>query len=746
MKVKLFITATLISFFITHSYSQVVYTLSSCSYAPIAGTGTALPLCDDCMSGMIPIGFTFNFYGNNYTTADVSSNGFLTFSAGMLNGCCAGQVMPVAAWPTMIAFSWDDMYSVGGNVNYFTTGTAPNRIFVLNYNSVGWCCASSNMATVQIQLYETTNEIRILSANNNHTGRTATMGIQSIGNGTVTVPGRNSASWAATNECQSFTLAPPPNDDPCSAINLPIYGSCFYSTYTNIQATATAGVPAPGCAGYLGGDVWFRITVPASGSLTFDTQTGVMLDGGMAIYSGASCSALTLVACDDDNSPNGSMPMIALTGQTPGTFLWARVWENGNNNNGTFGICVTDPTQPPPLMGNGSVYIRSTQGSPWGSTSNEAAMNTVFGAGAWQQAYFETLNPATTFTTANCFIFIEGGDFIANEMNTFITTNMTTIQNWVAMGGHLLMNSAPNEGGNMNYGFGGVTLNYNGSTSLAYNGNTSAGQAGHPVFNGPHVPAGTSYAGNYFAHGWISGGGTMSLIEDAPGPSLTQKNWGSGRVMFGGMTTPNWHTPTPNGDNLAANIIGFLSNCLIPLPVELASFTGDCSDNGTLLKWQTASETNNASFTVEASTDAVHYVQEATISGAGNSNQLVDYSYLSPFRSYPGNYFRLIQKDWNGIEKVYPPIYVSCHGSNNGNCAVVHMKGDRVELSIYSAKEDVLHCTLTDMQGKIFETTTQQVQKGTSTIYFDGVTLSPGVYVLVINGSDSQCSNKFIRQ
>ncbi|MBK6525905.1 MAG: hypothetical protein IPG07_10360 [Crocinitomicaceae bacterium] len=91
-----------------------------------------------------------------------------------------------------------------------------------------------------------------------------------------------------------------------------VNSTCSFSTYTNANATASAGVPAPGCASYSGGDVWFQVTVPASGALTFDSNTGVITDGGMAIYSGT-CGALTLIECNDDGSANGAMPMITST-------------------------------------------------------------------------------------------------------------------------------------------------------------------------------------------------------------------------------------------------------------------------------------------------------------------------------------------------------------------------------------------------------------------------------------------------
>ena len=134
--------------------------------------------------------------------------------------------------------------------------------------------------------------------------------------------------WSSDNTqfsvCVISPPPPPSNDDPCGAITLPMGTTCSYTTYTNANATATAGVPAPGCANYLGGDVWFKVTVPASGQLTVDTQTGVMTDSDMAFYTatGGSCPGtpptLTLLECDDLDSANGLMAYITRTGLTPG--------------------------------------------------------------------------------------------------------------------------------------------------------------------------------------------------------------------------------------------------------------------------------------------------------------------------------------------------------------------------------------------------------------------------------------------
>jgi len=105
----------------------------------------------------------------------------------------------------------------------------------------------------------------------------------------------------------SNAFAQPANDDPCNAITLTVTATCTYTTYTNAAASASPGVPAPGCANYLGSDVWFSVVVPAGGAFRIDTQSGIITDGGMAIYQG-SCTGLTLISCDDDSSPNGLMP------------------------------------------------------------------------------------------------------------------------------------------------------------------------------------------------------------------------------------------------------------------------------------------------------------------------------------------------------------------------------------------------------------------------------------------------------
>ena len=138
----------------------------------------------------------------------------------------------------------------------------------------------------------------------------------------------------------------PPVNDECSNATVLTPGAVFGTNPlvgTNVFATASSGAPAPGCASYSGGDVWYQVTVPASGSITVETNNNSsnITDTGMAVYSGT-CGSLTLVECDDDDSDDGNFSLISLSGRTPGEVLLVRVWEYGGGTEDTFQVSAYD--------------------------------------------------------------------------------------------------------------------------------------------------------------------------------------------------------------------------------------------------------------------------------------------------------------------------------------------------------------------------------------------------------------------
>ena len=80
------------------------------SFFDISGTGTPVALGDDAETGLLPLGFSFPFYGTDETSVNATSNGLITFATGVggefTNDC---PFDPMTTPTRRIAAYWDDM-------------------------------------------------------------------------------------------------------------------------------------------------------------------------------------------------------------------------------------------------------------------------------------------------------------------------------------------------------------------------------------------------------------------------------------------------------------------------------------------------------------------------------------------------------------------------------------------------------------------------------------------------------------
>jgi hypothetical protein len=127
-----------------------------------------LPLGTDEATPWIPIGFTFVYFGVPYTQLKIAVDGFITFGdPGTPGEQKVPKRMGTATNPdNMVAGYWNDMdpynpFGPPGTISSGLTGTAPNRIFIADWERV---YRNSNLAytlTFQIQLHETKNTIEV---------------------------------------------------------------------------------------------------------------------------------------------------------------------------------------------------------------------------------------------------------------------------------------------------------------------------------------------------------------------------------------------------------------------------------------------------------------------------------------------------------------------------------------------------------------------------------------------------------
>ena len=189
------------------------YLGSNIPYAPVSGTGTLVSLTDDAVSPAKPIGFTFNFFGQNYTDFYISSNGLITFSPNMPAQPVYGEFISSTSNPNnFIAMAWNDLnpQNAGSSVSYFNTGSAPNRKLVVKYTTSHYG-GTIYPFVVQGVLFEGSNVIEIHTttisdASAFDSDARTTQGVENAdGTQGVPVPGRNSAIFSANNEAYQFT-------------------------------------------------------------------------------------------------------------------------------------------------------------------------------------------------------------------------------------------------------------------------------------------------------------------------------------------------------------------------------------------------------------------------------------------------------------------------------------------------------------------------------------------------------------
>lgn len=187
--------------------------------------------------------------------------------------------------------------------------------------------------------------------------------------------------------------------------------------------------------------------------------------------------------------------------------------------------------------------------NPWSSTSNDTAMNSAFGTGKWVKSNGFNLG---LFTDATM-VYLDGSHLGANAMHSFIEKNQTSLESYVAKGGHLFINAAPNEGGSFSMGFG-VTLNYS-NTYSSIATITAAGVAAGLSKGG----IATTYGGFAFSHATVTGP-ISNLVQGAKGNIFGAMDYGSGFVAFGGQTLPVFHTPENDSRRLLVNQLIFVND------------------------------------------------------------------------------------------------------------------------------------------------------------------------------------------
>ena len=173
-------------------------------------------------------------------------------------------------------------------------------------------------------------------------------------------------------------------------------------------------------------------------------------------------------------------------------------------------------------------------------------------------------------------------------------------------------------------------------------------------------------------------------------------------------------------------------NTQSPLPIELLSFEAECRNQKVDLRWTTASETNNAYFTVERTENGIDFTSIETIKGAGNSNKILHYN-ASDNEPMDLGYYRLKQTDTHGKSEYSTIIAVYCTESDAPKATVYPNPGTN-EMVIYMNEPLPSQQTffIFDSNGRMMQQGTLMQQAIISTTEFE-----PGMYLVRLGNGES---------
>lgn len=182
-----------------------------------------------------------------------------------------------------------------------------------------------------------------------------------------------------------------------------------------------------------------------------------------------------------------------------------------------------------------------------------------------------------------------------------------------------------------------------------------------------------------------------------------------------------------------------------PLPVELLNFEAQCTNQGILVNWATASEKFNDFFTLEYSQNLENWEEIYSVEGMLSSNTLVNYEYLH-HSDATTNYFRLSQVNLDGIKKILDITEVNCHNTIITGTQVnnVIIKPSHIEINLQSGKSTSIQLHMIDVLGKIAFSKYYKLNPGYNTIEVNSYNFKKGVYFVIIENTNLHFSEKIV--
>ena len=175
----------------------------------------------------------------------------------------------------------------------------------------------------------------------------------------------------------------------------------------------------------------------------------------------------------------------------------------------------------------------------------------------------------------------------------------------------------------------------------------------------------------------------------------------------------------------------------IPLPVEMLWMEAACDKDTPLLTWATGSESSNAYFAVERSTNAETWERVGQVNSTGNSQQVTEYAWRDERPLFASVvYYRLRQVDVDGREEVLAVLpLASCHNNFTELSVMPNPTDGPIEVRwVADGKAGIAELLLVDTRGRTLRV--ERIAPDATRAEMDLAGIAAGTYTLL--GLDAQ--------
>jgi hypothetical protein len=242
--------------------------------------------------------------------------------------------------------------------------------------------------------------------------------------------------------------------------------------------------------------------------------------------------------------------------------------------------------------------------------------------------------------------------------------------------------------------------------------------------------------------------GNFTIVSDAvaPASSISVTYFGtipssSGIGIVKTLSSNTLYTPMPSPPS-------FTGSCgsIEVLPIELIDFDGFCNETFNKLIWKTASEHNNAYFTIEKANKDGQFAELATIQGKINSTEFTEYSFHDYLLSRGISYYRLFQTDLDGTKRQLKTISVdnSCNKESDIT-ATYNQLNNGLKIYYTFPKTEELNVQLVNSMGQVIAAKHMQFNANDNSVeIFLKENIATGLYSIMLMNASLMLTNKFI--